>query len=66
MSKGDETLFILTCACGNELYCSNEESRTAWQCEMCGQWYDMFGYPTSQPSGEIVPEGVTCMTQEDF
>ncbi len=59
-------MFIMRCSCGNEMYCSNEESRTAWQCETCGQWYDMFGYAVEQPVGEVVPEYVTCMTQEDF
>ena len=56
----------MRCSCGNEMYCSNEESRTAWQCEECGQWYDMFGYSVASPVGEVVPEHVTCMTQEDF
>ncbi|MBS5143886.1 MAG: hypothetical protein KHY89_00020 [Butyricicoccus pullicaecorum] len=59
-------MFIMHCSCGNEMYCSNEESRTAWQCEACGQWYDMFGYVVEPPIGEVVPEYVTCMTQEDF
>lgn len=59
-------MFIMRCSCGNEMYCSNEESRTAWQCEECGTWYDMFGYVVTPPVGEVVPEHVTCMTQEDF
>lgn len=59
-------MFLLTCNCGNELYCSNEESRMAWQCEVCGQWYDRFGYPVQPPADEVVPEHVTCMTMEDF
>ncbi|MCF2670292.1 MAG: hypothetical protein MR451_06880 [Clostridiales bacterium] len=59
-------MFILKCPCGNELYCSNEESRTAWQCDVCGQWLDMFGFPADKPVGEAVPDDVTCMTFEGF
>lgn len=59
-------MFILKCECGNELYCSNEESRTAWQCEACGRWYDMFGCVIAPPADETVPEDVTCMTFEGF
>ena len=47
-------MFILKCPCGNELYCSNEESRTAWQCDVCGQWLDMFGFPADKPVGEAL------------
>lgn len=58
---------ILTCECGNEIYIMDETEATAWQCDACGQWYDLFGNRLRRPpAGETVPEGVTCMTQEDF
>lgn len=59
-------MFILHCACGNELYCSNEESCNAWKCEKCGNWYDMFGYPVQKSVEENMPQNMTCMVQEDF
>ena len=57
-------MFIIRCTCGNEIYASNEETRTAWQCDACGKWYDMFGYP-APPEPEL-PEGTSFMTFDGF
>lgn len=54
-------MFILNCACGNEVYCSNEESCTAWQCEACGAWLDMFGCPAEPPVQTMDSRMANCM-----
>ena len=42
-------MFILTCSCGNEIFCNEEDRLLAWQCEECGQWYDFFGTKIPAP-----------------
>lgn len=65
IKKAVIVVFILKCACGNELYCSNEQSRTMWSCDVCGQWYDMFGYPVIPPEDLEIPAEMNFMAQED-
>lgn len=40
---------ILNCSCGNEIYIMDETAAAAWQCEVCGQWYDFFGVKVPPP-----------------
>lgn len=43
-------MFILQCKCGNELFCEEQDDPQAWQCEICGQWYDLIGTPIKEPA----------------
>lgn len=36
-------MFILECKCGNEIYCTQNETCMYWQCDACGTWYNIFG-----------------------
>ena len=31
-------MFIITCECGEEVFCDEEDETLAWQCIGCGQW----------------------------
>lgn len=43
-------MFIMECKCGNEIFGNEEDEQGAWQCDECGQWYDLFGQPIAAPA----------------
>ncbi len=44
-------MFTIQCKkCDNELWCNEQELAQLWQCEVCGQWYDLFGTPREKPA----------------
>ena len=42
-------MFIIECDCGNELYISSGDDRSAWQCDACGKWLNFFGQEVRPP-----------------
>lgn len=49
-------MFIITCECGEEVFCDEEDETLAWQCIGCGQWYDLFGCRIADPNGAQPPQ----------
>ena len=41
---------IIKCKCGNEIYVMDETKANAWQCDVCGDWYDFFGVKVAPPA----------------
>lgn len=46
---------ILQCDCGQEIYIMDEREATAWQCDACGQWYNLFQQKVAPPQAEQKP-----------
>lgn len=54
-------LTILQCDCGEEIFIFDEGEATAWQCDACGQWYNLFQQKVAPPETAQTPKVMPYM-----